>query len=154
MFETDDLVLWHELNQLMSNYWADVDHNGGLKAHEFYVSNGLYAIANNRFEGREKIEAFYSRRRFGTGATRHALTNLRVFREDASYARLLGLMCLYRATGSSPFQGARPPAMIADFDARCVLGDDRQWRFEAHILQPFIVGNDMPASIVIRPQSL
>jgi hypothetical protein len=34
-------------------------------------------------------------------------------------------MSLYRADGNPPFQGARPPAMIADFEAQCVLGDDR-----------------------------
>jgi hypothetical protein len=39
-------------------------------------------------------------------------------------------MSLYRVDGSPPFQGARPPAMIADFEAQCVLGDDRLWRFQ------------------------
>jgi hypothetical protein len=154
MFDADDVVLWHQLNQLMSDYWADVDHNGGLEAHEFYLPDGLYAIANNRFEGRAKIEAFYARRRFGVTSTRHVLSNLRTFRDDPWHARALGLMSLYRATGDSPFQGARPPAMIADFEARCALSEGQRWRFETHVLQPFIVGSDMPASIVIRPRSL
>jgi hypothetical protein len=154
MFDADDVVLWHELNHLMANYWADVDQNGGLEAHGFYLTNGVYAIANNRFEGRAKIEAFYSRRRYSMSSTRHVISNLRTHREDAAQARALGLMSLYRASGDSSFQGARPPAMIADFEARCVKGDDGQWRFESHILQPFIIGNDMPASIAIRPRSL
>jgi len=63
-------------------------------------------------------------------------------------------MSLYRADGKSPFQEARPPAMIADFDARCVQGDDRLWRFQSHLLNPFIVGGDLPASIAIWPQGL
>jgi hypothetical protein len=67
---------------------------------------------------------------------------------------MLGLMTLYRADGKSPFQGVRPPAMIADFDAGCMLGDDEEWRFTSHVLRPFIVGNDLPASIAIRPQGL
>jgi len=54
----------------------------------------------------------------------------------------------------SPFQGARPPAMIADFEARCVLRDDSSWRFQSHELRPFIVGHDMPASIMIKPQAV
>jgi len=48
----------------------------------------------------------------------------------------------------------RPPAMIADFEAQCVLGDDRIWRFQSHILRPIFVGSDLPASISIDPQRL
>ena len=58
-----------------------------------------------------------------------------------------------QAAPSNPI-AARPPAMIADFEARCVRGDDRRWRFQSHVLRPFIIGNDLPASIMIRPQSL
>jgi hypothetical protein len=63
MLDTDDLALWHALNRLMTNYWADVDHNGGSQAHEFYLPEALYTVGNNRFEGAEKIRAFYARRR-------------------------------------------------------------------------------------------
>jgi len=37
MLDTDDLALWYALNRLITNYWADVDHNGGSRAHEFYL---------------------------------------------------------------------------------------------------------------------
>jgi hypothetical protein len=154
MAESDDLALWCALNQLMANYWGDVDEDAGRGAHEFYPADGLYAIGSNRFEGKDKIEAFYARRRHGTVLTRHVLSNLRTIGEDGRHARVLGIMSLYRADGKSPFQGARPPAMIADFEARCVRGDDRRWRFQSHVLRPFIIGNDLPASIMIRPQSL
>ena len=154
MVDGEDLALWCALNRLMASYWADVDENEGRRAHEFYVSDGVYAIGNSRFEGREKIEAFYARRRHGAAMTRHLLCNLRAYGDDEPGGRMLGIMSLYRADGRSPFQGARPPAMIADFEARCVLGDDRKWRFQSHLLRPFIVGNDMPASIMIRPQTL
>ena len=154
MPDGDDLALWYALNQLIANYWAEVDENGGEQAHKFYLPDGHYVIGNNRFDGEEKIRAFYARRRYGTVMTRHIVANLRVFGEDARHARMAGVMILYRADGRSPFQGARPPAMIADFEARCVLGDDRQWRFQSHVLLPFIIGSDLPASITIRPQAL
>jgi len=79
MLDTDDLALWYALNRLMTNYWADVDSNGGAQAHEFYLPDALYAVGNNRFEGEEKICAFYARRRYGTVLTRHLVSNLRVF---------------------------------------------------------------------------
>ena len=154
MPDGDYLALWCALNRLMANYWAEVDENGGEKAHQFYVPDGHYAIGNNRFEGEEKIRAFYARRRYGTVMTRHLICNLRVFGEDERHARMAGVMSLYRADGRSPFQGARPPAMIADFEARCVLGDDRLWRFQSHVLRPIFVGSDVPISLSIDPQHL
>jgi hypothetical protein len=32
-------------------------------------------------------------------------------------------MSLYRVDGNPPFHGAKPPAMIADFEAQCVMGE-------------------------------
>jgi SnoaL-like domain len=154
MSDGDDVMLWCALNRLIADYWAEVDENGGRRAHEFYEPEGLYAVGNSRFEGRDKIEAFYARRRYAAVVTRHIVTNLRAFGDNEPYARMAGVMSLYRADGKSPFQGARPPAMIADFEARCVRGDDRRWRFQSHVLRPFIVGSDMPASITIKPQEL
>lgn len=152
MGDHDDLALWNALNRLLADYWADVDANGGHEAHLFYVPDGIYVVGNNRFAGREAIAAFYTRRRHGAAATRHIVSNLRVFREDAARARMAGVMILYRAEGKSPFQGAHPPAMIADVEIACRLEGDGSWRFESHVLRPFIVGSDMPASITIRGQ--
>jgi SnoaL-like domain len=154
MLDSDDAALWYALHRLVVNYWAEVDENAGSRAHEFYVREGLYVVGNSRFEGEEKIRAFYVRRGHGGVVTRHLISNLRAFREDARHARMAGLMSLYRADGKSPFQGARPPAMIADFEARCVLQGNGSWRFQSHVLRPFIVGTDMPASIMIKPQTL
>ena len=76
MLDGDDLALWCALNRLMATYWSDVDENGGLQAHEFYLPEGIFAVGNNRFEGKDKIEAFYARRRYSTFVTRHLLSNL------------------------------------------------------------------------------
>jgi hypothetical protein len=51
MADTDDLTLWYALNRLMTNYWADLDVNGGSQAHEFYLPDPLYAVGNNRSRG-------------------------------------------------------------------------------------------------------
>ena len=150
MLDTDDPALWYALHRLMSNYWADVDHNGGNGAHEFYVPEALYAVGHNRFEGADKIRAFYSRRRQrGNTTTRHLVGNLRVYREDAQRASMIGVMTLYRADGRPPFQWTKPPAMIADFEAQCALGDDRLWRFQSHVLRPIFVASDLRALVSI-----
>ena len=115
--EADDLVLWYALNRLMTNYWADVDNNAGDRAHEFYLPDELYAVGNNRFEGIEKIRAFYQRRRrLGNATTRHLVGNIRIFPEDQRNVRAVGIMSLYRSDG-------RPP------DSRCqAAGNDRRFR--------------------------
>jgi SnoaL-like domain len=155
MLDTDDSALWYALNRLMINYWAEVDQNGGDRAHEFYLPDALYAVGNNRFEGVEKIRAFYARRRqFGNTTTRHLVGNLRVFPDDARHVRAAGVMSLYRADGRPPIRGVRPPAMIADFEAQCALAEDGLWRFQSHLLRPVFVSSDLPASISIDPQRL
>jgi hypothetical protein len=150
-----ELTLWLALNRLIAGYWADVDHNAGETAHRFYLPDGLFAVGGNRFPGEDKIRAFYARRRQqGNTTTRHLLSNVQVFQEEEWRARGVGVMSLYRADGRAPVIGARPPAMIADFDARCVLGNDGLWRFQSHVLRPIFVGSDLPASITIDPQRL
>jgi len=111
MLEIDDVALWYALNRLMTNYWADVDHNGGQPGARVLFAWALFAVGNNRFEGPEKIRAFYARRRqHGTTTTRHLVGNLRVLRDDAGCVRTVGVMSLYRADGRPPFQWTnRPP---------------------------------------------
>ena len=95
MLDTDDLALWYALNRLMINYWADVDLNGGSRAHEFYLPEALYVVGHNRFEGADKIRAFYTQRRQrGNTTTRHLVDNLRVFENGAGRASAMGVMSL------------------------------------------------------------
>ncbi len=132
MLDTDDLELWYALNRLIANYWADVDHNGGRQAHEFYLPEALYAVGNNRFEGTEKIRAFYARRRqHGNITTRHLVGNVRVFRDDAPGAGTVGVMTLFRADGRPPFLKratyVTPPYVTASDITHAIL-DGRQPR--------------------------
>lgn len=90
MLHTDDVSLWCAINQMVAAYWADVDENGGETADDFYLLDGFYVVGNNRFEGREQIQAFYNRRRYGTVKTRHVVSNLRVRGEGGRDAEVLG----------------------------------------------------------------
>jgi hypothetical protein len=47
MVDTDDLALWYAINRLITNYWAEVDDNGGSHAHEFYEPEAVYTVGNN-----------------------------------------------------------------------------------------------------------
>jgi hypothetical protein len=155
MNDTDDVALWYALHRLETNYWFDVDFNGGCNAHEFYVDDGLFAVGDNRFQGHETIRAFYAwRQRRGHTTTRHLINNLQVSRDDERRARLTGVLSLYRADGRPPFQGERPPMLVADLAADCTLGEDKVWRYQSHVLQPIFVGTDIPLSISIDTEIL
>jgi hypothetical protein len=162
MPDMDDLALWYALNQQMSNYWADVDYNGGSRAHEFYLPEALFAVGNNRFEGAEKIRAFYARRRkHGTTTTRHLVGNLRVLRDDECCVWSLGVMSLYRADGRPPLsvgktarhdRGFRSPMRArrqraVAFSIACPATDFRRQRPPGFDL-------DRPAALVGTPKYL
>jgi hypothetical protein len=150
-----DSILWFELNQLITAFWADVDHNGGMEAHAYYAEGAIYVVGENRFEGQEKIRAFYEwRRQRSYSTTRHLLSQIRVFRDDARHARIAGVLTLYRANGRPPFNGAYPPSMIADFEVRCRLAEDGRWSILSHVETPIFVGSDHPVSLSIDPQRL
>jgi SnoaL-like domain len=155
MMDTDDVALWYALYRLTANYWYEVDFNGGDKAHEFYVPDGLFAVGDNRFEGHDRIRAFYSwRQRRGHITSRHLLNNLQVFPEDEHHARQIGVLSLYRADGRPPFQGERPPMLVADIVADCVQSEGETWRYRSHVLRPLFIGRDLPHSISVDPQFL
>ena len=155
MLDTDDVALWYALYRHATNYWYEVDFNGGAEAHEYYVPNGLFAVGDNRFEGHDKIRAYYAwRQRRGHITSRHLVNNLQVVPEDEHRVRQIGVLSLYRADGRPPFQGERPPMLIADIVADCVRGADNRWRYQSHVLRPLFVGRDIPHSISIDPAFL
>jgi hypothetical protein len=138
MLDTDDPALWHSVHRLLANYWDDVDGNGS-QAHECYLPDGSFEVAGRRFKGQAQIRGFYAERArdksdHGT-SSRHLISNLRVFQDNPPHARATGVMMLYRGDGGPPVPYTKPPVMIFDFEAHCVLGDDRVWRFQSHALR-------------------
>ena len=155
MPDTDDVALWYALYRLMTNYWFEVDFNGGGNAHEYYLPDGVFAVGDNRFEGHREIRAYYAwRQHRGHTTSRHLLNNIQVLPEDDRQVRVIGVMSLYRADGRPPFVGERPPMLVADVTAECLRSDDGQWRYRSHTLRPIFVGRDIPHSISIDPKFL
>jgi hypothetical protein len=150
-----DLALWFALNRLETDYWWDVDCNGGLKAHEFYVPDGLFAVGDNQFHGQQHIRAFYTwRQRRGSLTTRHLINNLQVVSLSDRRATLIAVLSLYRANGRSPVRGTKPPCLIADIKADCVRSEDEAWRYQSHAVVPVFVGSDIPLSLSIDTKIL
>src|SRR6266446_9677993 len=157
MLDTDDLALWYALNRLMTNYWADVDSNGGELAHEFYLPDALYAVGSNRFEGEQKIRAFYARRRQrGRTTTRHLVDNLRVFQDDGGHARAVGVMCLF--VESLLFELLREPIRLKADQAEVEIGEPEVLDFGAEQVQvpappirQLVVGQAVGTLVLLAP---
>jgi hypothetical protein len=155
MPNTDDMALWFALHGFTTRYWYDVDFSGGSSAHEFYLGEALFAVGDNRFEGREKIRAFYvKRQRRGPISARHVVSNLQVLPIHEGQVRLIGVLSLYYAQGRPPHYGIHPPMLVADIAAECTLGADERWRYRSHVLSPLFVGNAMPISLSVDPERL
>jgi hypothetical protein len=156
MTTQDEVQLWHALYQLEARYWHEVDCNGGHKAHEFYLPDGLMVVGHNRFEGREKIREFYGwRERQATTSissvktTRHLINNLFVEQADERHAKVFGIVSFYGAVARAPATQSKPPMLIADLINECVLDEDNTWRFKSHSLQPVFMSHEAPPSIAI-----
>ena len=67
---------------------------------------------------------------------------------------MLGIVSFYGAIARAPAMQSKPPMLIADLSADCVLGEDGAWRYRSHVLHPVCVGRDIPLSISIDTQIL
>jgi hypothetical protein len=159
-FNAKKLGIWFALYHLECEHWHDVDCNGGRSAHELYVNDGLYAVGQNRFQGRDAVRMFYDWRRGREQAnTRHLIANVNLVGGSERRAKTVGLITIYRLRGSAYHVKGGPrlrkvdgPVLVADFTSDCILGDDDVWRYESHILDPVFVDSDAPFSLSIDPQ--
>jgi SnoaL-like domain len=160
----DELLLWHALHRLEVTYWYDVDFNEGRTAHELFTPDGVKMVGHNRFDGREKIRAFYvwrarqnganAVRQLGIGgvkAVRHLVTNLYVASNSERRATVLGTVIFYGGPTYPSKRRSYPPMMVADLITECVLSKDDVWRFKSHTLRPVFMSDATPPSMEIDP---
>jgi hypothetical protein len=152
----EQLLLHHGLFELEARYWHEVDCNGGRKAHEFYLPDGLMVVGHNQFQGREKIKEFYEwRERQARNAVssvktiRHLISNLYVESSTQGCAKVLGIVSFYGSIQAAPARQSKPPVLIADLVNECVLDEDDSWRFRSHTLRPVFMSYEAPLSIAI-----
>jgi hypothetical protein len=138
---TDRLTLRLEIDQLLTDFWYEVDHNWGANAPDYYTEDGVFTTSGGKPRvGREAIRAFYtSRRDRGARIARHVVTNLRVTAIDATTARADWILLLHAADGE-PVLESEPPILIADVVDECVKCPDGQWRFRSRVITALFKG--------------
>jgi SnoaL-like domain len=149
----NDMETWVALQQLESDYWYEVDFNGGKAVHELYVKDGVFIVGDNRFEGEQGIRSFYEWRcRRSQGTTRHLISNSIVLAREGARAQWFCSVLVYQ--GPRRAATINHPALLADVKADCVLGDDGLWRYACRTVEPVLLGPQTPLSLSIDPNHL
>jgi hypothetical protein len=132
------------LQQLVAEYFAELDTTFGVNSPQFYTEDGVVAIGNMAFEGHEAMRTFYAQlaEQNGQRTTRHCFTNLRVrFNGDAS-ATVEVIVIEFSRPGLPPLLDAADPTIVSDARLRCRLEGDGRWRICELTGQPLFAGND------------
>ena len=132
-------MLWAELSQFVADYWHEVDHNAGARAHEFFIPHGVFMTSTQIYEGQDAIQEFYQKRSArGDRTARHLVNNLRIARATDDEVTIDWVLCLYAHDGL-PVQASAPPILIADVSDCCVQTQGG-WRLRSRQINPVFKG--------------
>jgi ketosteroid isomerase-like protein len=133
-----------ELQQMVADYWHEVDTNNAAAAPEFFTEDGVFDVGNKlRYEGRAGVRAFYDQRALrGQRTTRHTFTNLRVELESPNSAKVSYIVTNYGADGPAPVTDFDGPSLVSQIEARCIRNAEGVWRIAALRGDPMFIGKE------------
>jgi hypothetical protein len=144
----DKLMIRQEIEALTIEFWYQVDLHFGRTAHEFFVRDGTFRVADRVYNGAEEIRQFYKwRETRGIRTARHIISNLRVTVESETRASAISFMTLHVADGP-PVLPAKAPVQVADISDVLVRESDGQWRYVSRSLDPIF---NEAAQIIVKP---
>jgi hypothetical protein len=124
------LNICRELELMLSDFWFDVDTNGGRRAADFYTEDGVFVASAYTYRGRDKIRQFYEYREArGPRTAAHTFTNFRLARVSRDHAVTTWYLVLYADDGA-PVLDTAPPIQIGLSTDECVRGADGRWRYK------------------------
>lgn len=133
------------LQQLVGDYFWELDTTFGLNSPDFFTEDGVVDIGNMSFHGHAEMRAFYAgllEEVDGPRTTRHAYTNLRIAFEGDDRASVDLLAFEFSAAGSPPLLGASTPTIVSDARLRCRRQGRFDWRIAELSGRPIFAGND------------
>ena len=135
MTSQDHMLIAYEIAALNADYWHEVDHHKGAKAHEFFFDDGVFTTSLQQRTGRAAIMAFYNGRqaRPAPRTARHIVSNQRVAVQDRDNATSDWILSLHAADGE-PVLPSSPAIMIADVHDVCQRDADGRWRYRSRTI--------------------
>lgn len=125
----DDATL--KLNALLSlqlsEYWNEIDVNGGKNASGYYTEDAEFHGQAASYLGRAKIQQFYDWRiKQGPRLSVHSFTNFRAWFTGPDTAEATNYLCLYAANGVRILP-THPPISISLATDRYKRSADGRW---------------------------
>ena len=137
-----------ELQQLVSEYWDELDSNQARNVTDFYTEDCTFAAGGNfSGKGRDGVRKFYDERARVVAQekdgrlTRHTFANFKVKFESDSQARVDFVMINYSGSGAAPimFSG---PSMVSDITFECRRDGQGDWKIAVFKGTPMFVTNE------------
>jgi hypothetical protein len=114
-----------ELALQLSDYWHEIDFNGGADAGRYYTEDAEFHGQFASYRGRDKIQQFYDwRRERGERLSVHSFTNFRAWFTGEDTAEATNFLFLYAKDGTRPLP-SHVPVTISLATDRYVLRDGR-----------------------------
>ena len=149
-FDSKSAIAALELQQLVSEYFLELDTTYGMNSHEFYTEDGVIDIGKMSFRGHDQIRKFYeslaelvkTQEAAGIRTTRHVYTNLRITFDGDDRAIVDFIAMNFSRAGTPPLSGATTPSVVSDARLRCRRDGDGQWRIAELSGAPVFIGDD------------
>lgn len=143
----DQAIAAVELEQMISDYFAILDAEGGAGALDFFTEDVRVDIGVIKYTGHAGMKKFYAgvaaaKAASGDRTTRHAYTNFRVVFPEANRADVTFLNVTWGGAGKPPLTDATMPSIVTDVRMECRRGADGQWKVFDYSGSPVFIGND------------
>jgi len=159
-FDQETTVAAIELEQMVADYWREVDMNGAVHAADYFAEDSVASMGVQSLVGRAEVARYYSERlasnhaQFGAGnrRTSHTIVNLRIAFDDKDHASVDFMTVTYAATGKLPVSNATIPAAIGEVRLSCRRDGSGQWLIhEFHGAPVFLSGDDYVRKALAPP---
>jgi hypothetical protein len=149
-FTPEDAVAALELEQMLTDYWREVDHHDARGATDFFSEDCIAEFGAITFKGHAGVQKYYADRAEairaqmagGVRTTRHVYLGLRISFPETGRATLNFLVITFGGAGHPPLPNATLPVAISDSRFECRRDPDGQWRFFGFYGTPIFVGGE------------
>ncbi len=137
-----------ELEQMLIDYWQEIDGNAGRNASAFFTADCTGGVAAVSFKGHAGVQKYYADRlesmkaqNNGVRTSRHVYNSLKFAFEDKDRAVISFVLISYAGFGPLPIMDNTAPVSISDARFECKRNADDQWRiFGFHVTPLFVNG--------------
>lgn len=147
-FGPEQAIAALELEQMVADYWREVDINNGANAKDFFSADCTAEFGAITFKGHAGVQTYYADRAEairtlqGVRTTRHVYVGLQILFAGDARATLNFLIITYGAAGTPPLSDATLPVAISDSRFEVRREADGQWRIFAFHGTPVFVGGE------------